>query len=241
VPASQPLLVRVAAASSDLISSSSMMRCSSSVDQEHAARLEPALAHDRGLGLDVEHADLGCQHDETVVGDPEARRPQAVAVEHCADLGAVGEDDGRRTVPRLHEGGVVGVEGTAGRIHLLVVLPGLRDHHQHGVRQVAPPEVQQLENLVEGGRVARARVQIGKTRERSPGIRSLASWASRARIQLRLPMTVLISPLWAISGTGAPAATTGTCWSRTASARGPAPRSSGGRTGRGRTARAGRW
>ena len=41
-------------------------------------------------------------------------------------------------------------------------------------------------------------VQIGKMRSRSPGSRSLASRASRARIQLRLPCTVLISPLWAM-------------------------------------------
>ena len=40
-------------------------------------------------------------------------------------------------------------------------------------------------------------VQIGKARERSPGMRSVSSSASRARIQLRLPASVLISPLWA--------------------------------------------
>ncbi len=46
-------------------------------------------------------------------------------------------------------------------------------------------------------------VQIGKARDSSepdpsPPNRSLASRASRARIQLRLPLTVLISPLWAM-------------------------------------------
>jgi hypothetical protein len=41
-------------------------------------------------------------------------------------------------------------------------------------------------------------VQIGNNRSRSPGIRSDASRASRARIQLRLPITVLISPLCAM-------------------------------------------
>ncbi len=40
-------------------------------------------------------------------------------------------------------------------------------------------------------------MQIGKMRSMSPGMRSDASSASRARIQLRLPCTVLISPLWA--------------------------------------------
>ena len=46
-----------------------------------------------------------------VVGDDEARRAQAVAVERGADLAAVGEGDGGRAVPRLHQGGVVLVEG----------------------------------------------------------------------------------------------------------------------------------
>ncbi len=54
------------------------------VDEEHPARLQPALADDVA-GVDVEHADLGGQHDEAVVGDPVAARAQAVAVEHGAD------------------------------------------------------------------------------------------------------------------------------------------------------------
>ena len=45
-------------------------------------------------------------------------------------------------------------------------------------------------------------MQIGKIRSRSPGIRSLSRSASRARIQLRLPITVLISPLWAMKRNG---------------------------------------
>ena len=45
-------------------------------------------------------------------------------------------------------------------------------------------------------------VQIGKSRRRSPGMRSLASIASRARMRLRLPRTVLISPLCATNRNG---------------------------------------
>jgi hypothetical protein len=51
---------------------------------------------------------------------------------------------------------VVLVERPAGRVHLGVVLPRLRDHHQHGVRQRPAAEVQQFEHLVEGRRVRRA-------------------------------------------------------------------------------------
>ncbi len=84
------------------------------VDEEHAAGLQAALAHDRG-SVDVEHADLAREHDEPVVGDEVAPGAQPVAVERGADERAVGEDDRGRAVPRLHEHRVVLVEGAAGR------------------------------------------------------------------------------------------------------------------------------
>ena len=55
------------------------------VDQEHPARLQPALDERRRSGGDVEHADLGGHDDQVVLGDVVARGPQAVAVEHGAD------------------------------------------------------------------------------------------------------------------------------------------------------------
>ena len=45
-------------------------------------------------------------------------------------------------------------------------------------------------------------MQIGDRRLRSPGICALASMASRACMRLRLPRTVLISPLWATKRNG---------------------------------------
>ena len=107
--------------------------------------------------------------------------------------------DAGRPVPRLHQRRVELVERARGRVHRRRRSPTPRDHHQHRVRQAAPAQVQQLEHLVEGGRVADASgVQIGNSRRRSPGIRSDSSSASRVRIQLRLPRIVLISPLCAM-------------------------------------------
>ncbi len=123
------------------------------VDEEHPAGLQAATADDPGR-VDVENADLAGQDDEVVVGEPVAGRAQAVAVEHGADDRAVGERDAGGTVPRLHQRGVELVEGLALRRHLGVVLPRLRDHHQHRVRQAAATEVQQLEHLVEAAGVA---------------------------------------------------------------------------------------
>ena len=45
-------------------------------------------------------------------------------------------------------------------------------------------------------------MQIGESLARSPGMCVLASIASRACMRLRLPRTVLISPLWATKRNG---------------------------------------
>ena len=165
----QPLLVGVLAGEGGLDLLVADDAPGGGVDEEHPARLQAAAAHD-ALGLDVEHAGLGGQHDEAVVGDPVAPRAQPVAVEHGADERAVGEGDAGRAVPGLHEGGVELVERPPGGVHRLVVLPGLRDHHQHRVRQRPAAEVEQLEHLVEGGGVGRARAcRSGRPGRGRPG------------------------------------------------------------------------
>ena len=135
-----------------------------SVHEEHAPWLQAALANDAGL-IDVGHADFGCHHDETIGGDPVAGGPQAVAVEHGAHDGAVGEGDAGRTVPRLHRRGMEFVEIVLVLGHAGMVFPGLWNHHQHGMGQAPPAEMEQLEHFVEAGGVRRA--------GRAHGIRAL--------------------------------------------------------------------
>ena len=79
------------------------------VHQEHAPRLEAALLDDPVRG-DVQHPDLRGHHHEIVVGNPVAARAQTVAVQNRSDDRPVGEGDGGRPVPGLHERGVVAVE-----------------------------------------------------------------------------------------------------------------------------------
>ena len=198
-PCVEPLARRAARRpASALISSSSTMRPCGGVDEEHAARLQAALLHDLRR-VDVEHADLAGHDHEVVVGDPVAAGPQAVAVEHRADDGAVGEGDRRRAVPRLHQRRVEPVEGALRRRHRRRGSPTPRGSSS------APRAA------ADGRRGAAARaprrswpcrtppgVQIGKARSSARDQRRLRSSASRARIQLRLPCTVLISPLWAM-------------------------------------------
>ena len=104
-------------------------------------------------GGHVEHAGLRGEHDPAVLRLHPAAGAQAVAVERRADHAAVGEADRRRPVPRLHHARVEGVEGPQVLGEVVALLPGLRDHHHHRVRERAAREDQQLEHVVERRRV----------------------------------------------------------------------------------------
>jgi hypothetical protein len=139
-----------------LISSSETMR-PFHVDQQHPARLQPPLLDDAFL-RDRQDAGFRRQDDAVVVGDDVARRTQAVAVERRADLAAVGEGHRGRPVPRLHQGGVVLVERLAVGAHRLVAGPGLGDQHHHRMAERVAALEQELERVVEAGRVRLALV-----------------------------------------------------------------------------------
>ena len=113
------------------------------------------FAHDALLGH-VEDADFRGHDHVILVGDHEAGRTQTVAVERRADLAPVGEGDRRRTVPRLHQGGVVFVEGLARRVHQRIAGPGFRDQHHHRVGERVAAGDQQLQGVVERGGVGLA-------------------------------------------------------------------------------------
>ncbi len=104
------------------------------VDQEHAPGLQPALAHHL-LGRKFQHAGFRGHDHQIIARHVVARRPQAVAIQHRADLRAIGEGNGRRAIPGLHHAAMVLVEGPQRIAHALVRLPGLGNHHHHRVRQ----------------------------------------------------------------------------------------------------------
>ena len=88
----------------------------------------------------VEHAGLRAEHDPAVLGLHPAAGAQAVAVERGADHAAVGEADRGGPVPRLHHARVERVEGPQVLREVVALLPGLRDHHHHRVRERAARE-----------------------------------------------------------------------------------------------------
>ena len=134
-----------------------MSRPSFEVDQQHLAGLQPPLGDDV-LFRHRQHADFRGHDDAVVAGDDVARRAQAVAVERGADLAAVGEGDRRRAVPRLHQRGVVFVEGAALLVHQRIAGPGFRDHHHHRMGERIAAHDQEFERVVEAGGVGLALV-----------------------------------------------------------------------------------
>ena len=125
------------------------------IDEQHLAGLQAPLAHDLAVGHG-QHAGLGGQDDQIVVGDAVTRGTQAIAVQRGADLAAVGEHDGGRAIPGLDHRGVVLVKGAAALVHGLVLFPGLGNHHHHGLADRVAGHGQQFQAVVEGGRVGLA-------------------------------------------------------------------------------------
>ena len=108
------------------------------------------------LWRSLDDASLGGEDDEIVFGDDVAAGTQAVAVESCADDATVSECDGGGTVPRLHQRGVVLVEGTLVFVHVGIASPSLGNEHGHDVRQGTAGLEQELDGIVERAGVAAA-------------------------------------------------------------------------------------
>ena len=82
---------------------------------------------------------------------------KAVAIKGCANDAAIGEGDGCRAIPRLHQASVVFIEGALIPIHVRVPGPRLGNQHGHDMRQTASGLYQQLDSVVEIGGVAAVR------------------------------------------------------------------------------------
>jgi hypothetical protein len=129
------------------------------VDEEHPPGWSRPCGR-RG-GVEVEHADLGGQHDEPVVGDPVARGAQPLRSRTAPIWAAVGEHDARGPSHGLHQRGVELVERAPLASISAWFSHASGDHHQHRVGQRPPAHVEQLEHLVERRGVRGAGVQIG--------------------------------------------------------------------------------
>ena len=131
------------------------------IDKQYLTRLQPALLGNL-RGVEVHDTHLAGHHHGVVLGDGIARRAQSVAVQHASGKTAVAEQQGGRAVPGLHEDGVILVEGLEVFADGVLVIKALGHHNSHGMgqREAAPHE--ELEHVVEAGRVAHAGLDDGR-------------------------------------------------------------------------------
>src|SRR5690606_24840913 len=83
-------------------------------------------------------------------------RPESVSIEDGADVTPVAKRQRSWPIPGLDQTGMILVEGALLLAHLGGVLPGLRNEHHHAMRKRAAGEIEELDGIVENGRVTRA-------------------------------------------------------------------------------------
>ena len=130
------------------------------VDLEHLARSQAAARQDV-LGAHLDGAHLARQHKATITRHVVAGRAQAVAVEGGAQGTAVGKGNSGRTVPRLHEHGLVGVVGAALLAQAVIVIPRLGQQHGCGARERTTIHDQELEHVVQNRGVGTLTIDDG--------------------------------------------------------------------------------
>ena len=130
------------------------------IDLEHLARSQATTRQDV-LGAHLDGAHLACQHKATIARHIVAGGTQAVTVEGGTQRATVGKGDGGRTVPRLHEHGLVSVVGAALLTQAVVVVPRLGQQHGCGARKRATVHDQKLEHVVQNRGVGTLTVDDG--------------------------------------------------------------------------------
>ena len=130
------------------------------IDLEHLARSQTAARQDV-LGAHLDGAHLTRQHKEAVTRHVVASRTQAVTVEGGTQGTAVGKGDSGRTVPRLHEHGLVSVVGAALLTQAVVVVPRLGQQHGRGTRKRTTVHDQKLKHVIKNRGVGALAVDDG--------------------------------------------------------------------------------
>ena len=131
------------------------------VDHEHLSRSEATRNEDL-CRVDVEHARLARQDEAIVGGHTIAGGTQTITVDDRAQHRSVRKRDCGRALPRLGEHRLVLIPGAALGGEHLVLVPRLGKQHRHGTYERAAVHGDELEHVVEHGRVGTLAVEDGQ-------------------------------------------------------------------------------
>ena len=104
------------------------------IDEQDLTGLQTAL-FGNFRRIEIHHTHFTGHHHHVVLGDGIARGTQTVTVEQTTGEAAVAEEQCGRTVPRLHQDGMIFVESLQIFGNGVLVVETLRHHHSHSVRQ----------------------------------------------------------------------------------------------------------
>ena len=117
------------------------------IDKQDLSRLQTSFLCD-DCRIEVHDTDLGSHNHDTIFGDGVSCRTQTVTVKHATGIAAVGEQQGGRTVPWLHQDRVVLVESLDILGDRVLVVEALRHHDAQGLRQRHAVHDEELEDVV---------------------------------------------------------------------------------------------
>ena len=104
------------------------------VYKQYLARLQASFFLDVSR-LEIHHADFAGHYHHAALRNQVACRAQSVSVEHAACIAPVAEKQCRRSVPRLHQDGVVFIESFQIFADGILFVEGFRYEHGHGMGQ----------------------------------------------------------------------------------------------------------
>ena len=127
------------------------------IDQQHLAGLQTALALNLGR-VEVQDADFAGEDQDAALGDGVATGAQTVAVLDAAGVAAVAEQERGRAVPRFHQDGMILVEGAQVLRNRVRLVEAFRHQDGHRLREAETAQGQELQDVVQAGRVAHVRL-----------------------------------------------------------------------------------
>ncbi|OAV75550.1 hypothetical protein Barb7_00822 [Bacteroidales bacterium Barb7] len=130
------------------------------VNKQYLARLKATLFLNIA-GFKAHHADFGSDNHHVVFGDKITGGTQTIAVKHTAGIPSVAEHQGSRTVPRLHQYGMIFVEGFQVFRYGILLVEVFGHQHRHCMRQTHAGGNKKLQHVIQRGTVAHARLYDG--------------------------------------------------------------------------------
>ena len=125
------------------------------VNQQNLSWLQTTFRH-HVAGLKVHHTHLAGHYHHSLLGDGVATGAQTIAVEHTTCIAAIAEQQSSWSVPGLHQDRVIFVEGLQIFADRVFIVKALGHQDSHGLRQRESTHHQELEHVVETGRIAHA-------------------------------------------------------------------------------------